>query len=301
MKRNKAGQFIKGSKPINGFKKGHKHTEKWKKEQSQRMKGRKPKNFEYFQSRRHNFPKGHKMNLGRKRPDITGEKCHLWKGGVTSLKEKIRRISRYKEWRRQIYGRDNYMCRACGKRGVYLEAHHYPKSFKDIMLENKIKTVEQAEKCFELWNLDNGITLCRECHKLRAKVSLWFFNNIHSTAKIGENTKIGSYCEIGKNVVIGKNCSIQAFVFMPCGVKLEDNVFVGPGTVFTNDKHPPSHGKSWMKTVVKAGASIGAHCTILPGVIIGERALVGAGAVVTKDIPADEIWIGNPAAYYKTI
>lgn len=129
----------------------------------------------------------------------------------------------------------------------------------------------------------------------RENVTIWEPANVFDSAQIGEGTSIGKFTEIGPNVEIGKNCRIQAFVFIPEGVKLEDNVFVGPHAVFTNDKYPPSKKTSWARTLVKSGAAIGANATILPGVVIGERAVIGAGAVVTKDVPADAIVFGNPA------
>lgn len=110
-----------------------------------------------------------------------------------------------------------------------------------------------------------------------------------------EKTKIHQPIFIGNNVEIGDGCKIQSFAYIPDGVTIEDNVFVGPGAVFTNDKYPPSNGKEWRKTLVREGASIGANVTILCGVIIGKNAMVGAGAVVTKDIPDGETWVGNPA------
>jgi len=115
----------------------------------------------------------------------------------------------------------------------------------------------------------------------------------------GEDCVIHSHTWIGSEVVIGNRVKIQAFVYLPNGVTLEDDVFLGPGVIFTNDKYPPSKGLHWRTTVVKKGASIGANATILPGIIIGENAVVGAGAVVTKDIPNNEIWVGNPAQKVK--
>ena len=115
------------------------------------------------------------------------------------------------------------------------------------------------------------------------------------TKKIGEGTVIHSPVWIGRNVSIGKAVKIQAFAFIPDNIKLEDNVFIGPGVVFTNDKYPPSGRKNWKKTLVKKGASIGANCTILPGITIGKKSLIGAGSTVTKDVPDGETWIGWPA------
>lgn len=129
------------------------------------------------------------------------------------------------------------------------------------------------------------------------KPKFWYseLSNISSKAKIGSGTIIHSHCWIGDNVIIGKRCKIQAFAFLPEGVILEDDVFIGPHACFTNDKRPPSGGKQWAKTIVKKNASIGANATILPGLVIGENALVGAGSVLTKNVPTGEVWAGNPA------
>jgi len=121
--------------------------------------------------------------------------------------------------------------------------------------------------------------------------------NLWGNAKIGDGTKIGSFVDIGGTV--GRNCKIQSFVFIPEGVTIGDNVFVGPGTTFTNDKNPPSGGKGWAPTMVKSGARIAARVTILPGVTIGENAFIGAGSLVTKDIPPNELWYGHPAVFIR--
>lgn len=144
----------------------------------------------------------------------------------------------------------------------------------------------------------------REDVKLGKNVKIYNFVNIYG-CEIGDNTKIGSFVEIREDVKIGKNCKIQAFVFIPQGVVLEDDVFIGPHACFTNDKYPRAtiEGKlkekdeDWVaeKTIVKKGASIGANATILSGVVIGENSIIGAGSVVTKDIPSNVIAIGNPA------
>lgn len=122
---------------------------------------------------------------------------------------------------------------------------------------------------------------------------------------IGDETKIGAFVEIRKGVVIGKRCKIQAFAFIPEGVTVEDGVFIGPHVCFTNDLFPRAvnddgslqSAADWVTTptLVKAGASIGANATILCGITIGRSALVGAGAVVTKDVPDFAIVGGNPA------
>lgn len=115
------------------------------------------------------------------------------------------------------------------------------------------------------------------------------------TPHIGEDCTIHAFVWIGKGVIIGNRVKIQAFAFIPDGVVLEDDVFVGPHVCFTNDKRPPSHGKGWSPTMVREGASIGANATILPGITIGRNAIVGAGAVVVKDVPNGATVVGNPA------
>jgi len=140
--------------------------------------------------------------------------------------------------------------------------------------------------------------------KLGKNVSIWNFVNLYG-CEIGDNTKIGSFVEIRRDVKIGKNCKIEAFVFIPEGVTIEDEVFIGPHVCFTNDKYPratTSDGKlktsnDWEKSeiIIKKGVSIGAYTTILPGVTIGEYAMIGAGSVVTKDIPPHKLALGIPA------
>ena len=114
--------------------------------------------------------------------------------------------------------------------------------------------------------------------------------------KIGKNCKIDAFVYIEEGVVIGDNCKIRPFVFIPTGVTIEDNVYVGPNVSFTNDKYPRVKGE-WklLPTRIKKGASIGANSVILPGVTIGEDAMVGAGSVVTKDVPSNAVVAGNPA------
>ena len=114
--------------------------------------------------------------------------------------------------------------------------------------------------------------------------------------EIGDNTKIDAFVYIEEGVKIGNNVKIRPFTFIPEGVTIEDDVFVGPNVTFTNDKYPRSRG-DWkmLRTVVKKGASIGAGSVILPGITIGENAMVGAGSVVTKDVPPNAVVLGNPA------
>lgn len=114
--------------------------------------------------------------------------------------------------------------------------------------------------------------------------------------KIGKNCKIESFVYIEEGVVIGDNCKIKPYVFIPTGVTIEDDVFVGPNVAFTNDKYPRVKG-DWtlLKTFVGRGSSIGANTVILPGVRIGRNVMVGAGSVVTSNIPDDAVVSGNPA------
>ena len=104
---------------------------------------------------------------------------------------------------------------------------------------------------------------------------------------------IHSHVWIGDGVKIGKKCRIEAFAFLPTGVILEDNVFIGPHVCFTNDRNPPSN--EWQKIIVKQGAKIGANATLLAGITIGEDAIIGMGSNVLKNVPQGETWAGNPA------
>lgn len=121
------------------------------------------------------------------------------------------------------------------------------------------------------------------------------FVNLYG-CRIGRGCKIAAYVEIQRDVVVGDRCKIEAFAFIPSGITIEDEVFIGPHVCFTNDRTPKAVGEwSITPTVVKRGASIGANATIICGVTIGEGALVGAGAVVTKDVPPNAKVAGNPA------
>lgn len=104
-------------------------------------------------------------NKNKKFPEYSGKNSHLWKGGITELRDKIRSSLEYKMWRRKIFERDNYTCKNCKHRGGEKHADHFPKPFAQILFENKIQTVEQAIECIELWDINNGRTLCVPCHK----------------------------------------------------------------------------------------------------------------------------------------
>ncbi len=109
------------------------------------------------------FSKERKQKLSLNHADFSKEKHPQWQGGITPLNFQIRNSDKYKEWRTQVFGRDIFTCQKCGIRGVWLEAHHI-KRFSIIMKQYNIKTLEESYMCEELWDLDNGITLCKECH-----------------------------------------------------------------------------------------------------------------------------------------
>jgi len=144
--------------------------------------------------------------------------------------------------------------------------------------------------------------------KLGENVKIFDFVNLYGCS-IDDNTKIGTFVEIQKNATIGKNCKISSHTFICEGVHIEDNVFVGHNVTFINDKYPRSvnpdgsmqNEKDWevVHTYIKKGASIGSSATILCGITIGENAIVGAGSVVTKDVPANSVVAGVPAKIIK--
>ncbi len=126
---------------------------------------------------------------------------------------------------------------------------------------------------------------------------IWHHAHVRSGAKIGKNCVLGKSVYVDKNVKIGNNVKLQNRVSVYDGVTMEDDVFVGPHVTFTNDLYPRAFNESWqiVPTLVKKGASIGAGSVIVCGVTIGEYAMVGAGSVVTKDVPAHALVYGNPA------
>jgi acetyltransferase-like isoleucine patch superfamily enzyme len=146
--------------------------------------------------------------------------------------------------------------------------------------------------------------------KLGQAVKISRFVNLYGCA-IGDETKIGAFVEIQKNSSVGRRCKISSHTFVCEGVTIEDNVFIGHGVTFINDSYPRSTtpegdlqtDEDWHveKTVVKRGASIGSGSTILSKIVIGENAIVGAGSVVTRDVPPDMIVAGNPAKILRSI
>jgi len=139
---------------------------------------------------------------------------------------------------------------------------------------------------------------------LGKNVRIFDFVNLYG-CKIGDNTKVGTFVEIQKNAEVGSNCKISSHTFICEGVTIEDNVFIGHNVTFINDKYPRSVNpdgsmqteNDWhlVKTLVKKGVSIGSSATILCGITIGENSIVGAGSVVTKDVPPNTTVAGVPA------
>jgi UDP-2-acetamido-3-amino-2,3-dideoxy-glucuronate N-acetyltransferase len=146
--------------------------------------------------------------------------------------------------------------------------------------------------------------------KLGRDVKLSKFINLYG-CEVGDETKIGAFVEIQKNATVGKRCKISSHTFICEGVTIEDNVFIGHGVMFINDSYPRATATDgalqteadWKveRTVISKGASLGSGATILCGISIGENAIVGAGSVVTKDVPANSIVAGNPARVLRYI
>jgi len=146
--------------------------------------------------------------------------------------------------------------------------------------------------------------------KLGENVKIFDFVNLYG-CEIGANTKIGTFVEIQKGAKIGQNCKISSHSFICEGVTIEDNVFVAHGVMFINDIYPRATNPEgalqteadWkcIPTLVKKGASLGSNATILAGITVGENAIVGAGSVVTKDVPPNTIVAGNPARIIRKI
>lgn len=155
------------SKSLKGIKKnslignkhgvGFKHTEEWKKRMSIL---RKENPVRYWLGKK--MTEEHKNKISESH---RGSKCYIWKGGISKIDSTCRSLSKYKQWRSCCFERDKWTCQTCGARGVYVTVHHI-KSFAKIIRENNIKNSEDALKCEEMWDMNNGVTLCEECHKL---------------------------------------------------------------------------------------------------------------------------------------
>ena len=132
---------------------------------------------------------------------------------------------------------------------------------------------------------------------------IWQYVIILPHAVIGNNCNINAHCFIENKVVIGDNVTLKCGVFLWDGITLGNNVFVGPNVTFTNDKYPRSkkYPAEFQKTQIDDGASIGAGSVILCGITIGMNSMIGAGSVVTKSVPAGQLWVGNPARFVREI
>ncbi len=151
--------------------------------------------------------------------------------------------------------------------------------------------------------------IIKKC-KIGKKTKIWNFVNLYGCT-IGDDCMIGTFVEITEGAVIGNKVRVQSHSFICGGVIIEDEVFIGHHVVFINDKHPRATNKDgtikklgdWklIKTIVKQRASIGSNTTILGGITIGKNAVIGAGAVVTKDVPDNAVVVGNPAKIIKYV
>lgn len=133
--------------------------------------------------------------------------------------------------------------------------------------------------------------------------NIWQFCVVLPEARIGDNCNICANVFIENDVVIGNNVTVKCGVQLWDGLTVEDGVFIGPNVTLTNDLFPRSkqYPQKFEKTIIKKGASIGANSTILAGITIGENAMIGAGSVVTKDVPANTLWYGNPAKFVREL
>lgn len=162
-----------------------------------------------------------------------------------------------------------------------------------------MKTITESNQYQKLNNVQIG-----------ENVRFFSFVNAYGCS-VDDNSKIGAFVEIQKGATIGKNCKVSSHTFICEGVHIGDNVFIGHGVMFTNDMFPratnpdgsPQTDEDWklMETFVKEGASIGSNATILCGITIGKNALIGAGAVVVKDVPDNAVVVGNPAKIIKLL
>lgn len=132
---------------------------------------------------------------------------------------------------------------------------------------------------------------------------VWQFAIILEGARIGENCNVNCHTFIENDVIVGNNCTVKSGVYLWDGLRIGNDVFIGPNVTFTNDKYPRSkqYPESFQECVIEDGVSIGAGSVVLGGITIGKGALIGAGSLVTKSIPAGELWMGSPARFIRKI
>ena len=132
---------------------------------------------------------------------------------------------------------------------------------------------------------------------------IWQFSVVLDQAQIGKNCNINCHCFIENDVIIGDNVTVKSGVYLWDGLRIGDNVFIGPNATFINDKVPRSkkYPEKFLITVIEDGASIGAGSIIMGGIKIGTNSMIGAGSLVTKNVPANQLWYGNPAKFIKEL
>jgi UDP-2-acetamido-3-amino-2,3-dideoxy-glucuronate N-acetyltransferase len=142
-----------------------------------------------------------------------------------------------------------------------------------------------------------------QSNQIGSGTRIWQFCVVLPEAKIGTDCNICAHVFIENDVVIGDRVTVKCGVQIWDGLRIADDVFIGPNVTFTNDPFPRSQNRpeAYSVTTIHKGASIGANATILPGVSIGAGAMIGAGSLVTKDVPAHEVWIGSPARFHRAI
>lgn len=144
-------------------------------------------------------------------------------------------------------------------------------------------------------------TLSGERIDLGNSSSAWWPCHVGKNTIIGTNCNIGSMAHIGRDCIIGNNVRIQGGAYVADLTEINDYVFLGPNCTILNDKYPPSGSKSlWAKVVLRKGSVLGGGATVNPGLTIGENAILGSGSVLTKNLPDDEVWAGNPARFLMT-
>lgn len=183
--------------------------------------------------------------------------------------------------------------------GQFAVIGHPGKDEMHLLMERKLEDISGArigKMC-----IIRDFTVIYSNVILEDRVQTGHFVLVREHTKVGERSLIGTSTIIEDHCTIGKNVSIQSGVYVPTNSVIEDDVFIGPHAVFTNDKYMALKDVSLRGPIIKRGARIGANSTILPGIIVGEDAVVGAGSVVTKDVEPREVVVGMPAASVKKV